>query len=286
MAQFKGVYPAPALIQAPGGILSVATCMEHTNAKYDVRWERGFSYKFNSRPTVRLLSVNDAATNEDGTIYTAAVTTPRYGEYIPFYIEVEDFRSAFDVLAEDRFALVLEQLEAATQRALERELWTGSTAKAENNGNIYLTKANGAAIVDSGNQHTPQAALARLEQAMTASPVGAPGVIHMTRNVATMLGTSLEYYDEGKICTRLGTQVIAGLGYTGVGPTGHEHSQSTWMYGTGPVDVHLGKCTLVDDRLSAGFNGALNDMRIKAFRSAAVYFDPSVFHAVRVHTFG
>ena len=56
--------------------------------------------------------------------------------------------------------------------------------------------------------------------------------------------------------------------------------------GSNSYDVHLGKCTLVDDRLSAGFSGSLNDMRIKAFRTAAVYFDPSVFYTVRVNTFG
>ena len=285
MAQFSGVYPAPALAVASCGILSVANCKEHTHAKYDERWERGFSYKFNSRPTVRIVTVNDQETDGSGEIHATSVSTPRYGEYIPFFIEVEDFRSAFDVLAEDRFELVLTQLEAASQKAVERELWTGTAARAENNGNIYLTKTGGATVITTGSSYTPQQALARLEQAIISSPTGAPSVIHMTRDVATMLGTSLEYKD-GCVCTRLGTQVVVGLGYSGTGPIGHANVSETWMFATGPIDVHLGKCTLVDDRLSAGFSGSLNDMRIKAFRTAAVYFDPSVFYTVRVNTFG
>jgi hypothetical protein len=49
---FRGIYPAPDLVQAPCGLLSVARVMTHTTANYDERWVRGFSYEFDSQPEV------------------------------------------------------------------------------------------------------------------------------------------------------------------------------------------------------------------------------------------
>jgi hypothetical protein len=46
--------------------------------------------------------------------------------------------------------------------------------------------------------------------------------------------------------------------------------------------VHLGKIEIVNENLGQGVDASINDMRIKALRPAAVYFDPSIHYAVRV----
>jgi hypothetical protein len=86
--------------------------------------------------------------------------------------------------------------------------------------------------------------------------------------------------------TRLGTDVIIGSGYTGNGPIGHANATASatnkWIYATGPVEVHLGKIEVVNDNLAQGADVTINNMRIKAFRPAAVYADPSMLYSMRV----
>jgi hypothetical protein len=56
------------------------------------------------------------------------------------------------------------------------------------------------------------------------------------------------------------------------------------MYATGTVKVVLGDIDVVTDTLAQGYNvsGNQNDMRLKAIRPAAVYFDTSIHLAIRV----
>jgi hypothetical protein len=54
------------------------------------------------------------------------------------------------------------------------------------------------------------------------------------------------------------------------------------MYATGTVDVHLGKVELVNENLAQGADVTINNMRIKAFRPAAAFADPSMLFAMRV----
>jgi hypothetical protein len=61
-------------------------------------------------------------------------------------------------------------------------------------------------------------------------------------------------------------------------------NSAKWIYGTGTVRVYLGDIDVVNDNLSQAYDvsGNANDMRIKAIRPAAVYFDTSIHLAVRV----
>ena len=61
-------------------------------------------------------------------------------------------------------------------------------------------------------------------------------------------------------------------------------TSAKWIYGTGTVRVYLGDIDVVNDNLSQAYDvsGNANDMRIKAIRPAAVYFDTSIHLAVRV----
>ncbi len=288
---FRGVYPAPDLVPTPCGLLSVARVMTHNASNYDERWVRGFSYEFDSYSTIRLLTVNDAAVS-GGELFDAD-GEPNYLEYKPFFIESEVFQSTLGLPGEDRMAIAIAQLEAATQKAVEKELWDGVAAQAESNGNNYLTKTGEPTIAAVG-AYSAEAALFHLEQALSNSPFGGNGVIHMTRDVASILGSHIKF-DEfdalpgkklGKLRTRLGTEVVVGSGYSGNGPIGNANATASatnrWMFATGPVDVHLSKPEVVNDTLSQGVNASINDINIKAVRAAAVYFDPSSHYAVRV----
>jgi hypothetical protein len=61
-------------------------------------------------------------------------------------------------------------------------------------------------------------------------------------------------------------------------------ASAKWIYGTGTVRVYLGEIDVVNDNLSQAYDvsGNANDMRLKAIRPAAVYFDTSIHLAVRV----
>jgi hypothetical protein len=286
---FNGVFPASELIPSPCGILSVADVMKHTAKETDERWVRKFSKEYRSLPSyVRLLTVNDAAVT-NGTL-TDNQTDTTYLNYVPFNIEVEDLSSTFGLLGQDRFEIVKAQLEAVTSKALEFEFWAGQAALAEATGNMYLSKASAATIPVAGARK-PENALMILEQAIAESPTGQNGVIHMTRDVASILGSRLIYKkgekeNSGRAMTRLGTDVVIGSGYTGNGPIGNANAAASatnkWIYATGPVEVHLGKIEVVNENLAQGADVTINNMRIKAFRPAAVYADPSMLYTMRV----
>ena len=61
-------------------------------------------------------------------------------------------------------------------------------------------------------------------------------------------------------------------------------TSAKWIYGTGTVRVYLGDVDVVNDNLAQAYNvsGNANDMRLKAIRPAAAYFDTSIHLAVRV----
>jgi hypothetical protein len=283
---FNGVYEAPEIGITPCGLLGVARVTDHSLEDSD--WIRKFSYIYDTQGTLRLLTTNDDVVtsgelfNSDGLV--------RYKEYSPFFIEVEDFSSTFGVLGVDRMAKIKKQLDAGTQKAVERELWDGLAAKAASNSNVYLSGAQ-ASVVHSG-AHDPYMALFHLEQAISSSPLGEQGVIHMTRDVASVLDTRLVsgMNEDNKVFiqTRLGTPVIVGSGFTGNGPTGDANAAASisnkWMYATGPIDVHLGKIEVVNENLGQGIDVSTmkNDMRLKAVRPAAAFFDPSIHYTVRV----
>ena len=283
---FRGVYDAPEIKPTSCGLLSVARVMTHTAAKYDERWIRGFSYIYDTEATVRLLTTQDDVVSGGELSNSEGVAS--YKDYEPFSIEVEDFSSTFGLLGDDRIKMIKKQLEAVTQKAVERELWDGLAATAASNDNIFL--ANAAQVVHAG-AHEAYMALYHLEQAISDSPTGEQGVLHMTRDVASVLGSRLVYgktEDGFFVQTRLGTPVVVGSGYSGNGPVDDANAAASisnkWMYATGPVDVHLGKVEVVNENLGQGFDVSmgLNNMRLKAVRPAAAYFDPSIHYTVRV----
>lgn len=62
------------------------------------------------------------------------------------------------------------------------------------------------------------------------------------------------------------------------------NSRYKWIYASGEIRVYLGKSEVVNDNLAQGYGvtSNQNDMRIKATRAAAVYFDTSIHLGVKV----
>lgn len=222
---FKGIYPAPELssLNYSYGIFSVADVVKHTARAHDERWIRGFSQEFDTRPTVRLL---DSTGTEAYEVFDGS-RLARYYDIDPFFIEVEDFRSAFDVPGEDRFRRVLSQIDAASQKAVELELWNGYSTRANASANPYLTKPGSAtfATIMPATAETPAEALALLESALSQSAIGEQGFLHFPRGFAVheALQSALVRVDKDgdelpHIETVNGTPISLGSGNVGDGP--------------------------------------------------------------------
>lgn len=288
MTFYRGVFSAPDIDVAPCGLLSVVRETRHTRRLSDERWIRGYNYETNTAPTsIDLISVNDPSIS-DGNLYTAG-DAPHYYEGSPFFIQVTMQESGLAVDQKNWKSDILEQLDIATQKGLEVELWSGPVAT---NGALttpFLSQEDGADVLTSGGVN-PRKALYLLEQAIATHPLGGRGTIHMTRDVASALGSRILYKEkkdgeDARAVTRLGTDVVIGSGYSGNGPVGATGAAATetnkWLYATGAVEIELGKGEVVNQNLGQGFQSN-NTVNYKAVRPAAVHFDPSVWATAQV----
>lgn len=291
MARFEGIFDAPDLQVAPCGLFSVARVVTPSGSPNSEAWIRGFETLTNASPTVRILS-NSNAPVTNGTLFNGSAVPTHYSTE-PFYVEIEAKNTGQNLMNHNPFdGYVLEQLEAASQKAAEYELWMGQAAKALSPaGTGYLTESGKATVVTSGGT-APDKALYLIEQGISNSPTGARGVLHMTRDVASTLGSKLlykadsQYDDKAYAVTRLGTLVVIGSGYTGSGPTGTTGAAASatnkWMFATGGVGALLGEARIDNESLAQGFNPTTNDSIVKASRPVAVRFDPSIWLTAQV----
>ena len=284
MAFKQGVFSAPPVELAPCGLLSVA----HIVSWEDEPWLRGYNYELLSTPEVKILNKGNLAVT-GGTVSAGNTVDFREGE--GFVIEVSKTRSGMGVLSDDPREDAQDTIKAATQKALEYELWEGVAIQAGAGAAPYLRKTGGATVVTSGGADAAKA-LRALEQAISNSPVGARGISHMTRDVASELGSRLLYKGNGdsatedRAITRLGTRVVIGSGYTGNGPIGTTGAAASatnkWMYATGAVEVELGQVDLLTPSLGSVIDTSVNDITVVVQRSAAVHFDTSIWVAAQV----
>jgi hypothetical protein len=251
------------------------------------RWIRTFAQEWDT-------SIYSAKNWDDTDTTSASIasdaTPTRFTQIKPFFIEVEEQISTFGYTALDRFDRISRQIKGITQKAVEQELWDGAVREGESHDNLALS-ASTATILNSGTALSAARALALLDFKIgSTSPCGEQGVIHMTRDIAGLLAASymLFHREDGRIETISGTPVIIGSGYSGTGPTGATGATATdgnkWMYGTGTVEVYVGKVDVVNDSNGQAYDvsGNQNDMKLKAIRPAAVYFDTTIHLAVRV----
>jgi len=281
----NGVITAPKIVPSAFGLLAV---VDETTGDED-RWIRGFSQEWET-DLYGLYNVDD--TNADETLLAGNGDVTYYDEIKPFFVEVQEDRSTFAFLGLDRLERLKRQCEAATQRAVEQELWDGAIRKAAGHANRALT-SDSVTVLNGGAAVSPKRALAILEQGIAeASHAGEQGIIHATRDVIALLSSNSQMLfhnkDKDHLQTMGGTPVVVGSGYAGTGPDGDENATATvsnkWIYATGTVRVFLGDVDIVNDSLSQAYDvsGNANDMRIKAIRPAAAYFDTSIHLAVRV----
>lgn len=289
----------------PFGLFSVASVSEYTEAQDS--WARYTAHEYNSK-AFRGTNLS----TRDATAYTLSDTigSPRFLEYTPFAIEIEDYASTFGINAQDRFKRSLAILDGISQKALERELWEGDCAKIGTgtsgsptpNNNNYLTKQSASTnITVTSAGDNPRLALANIENSLSLCPLGQRGTIHMSHKVASILtGVGLlqridflarmdkdDVNEKGQaLVTLLGTPVIVGSGYTGNGPVGATGASATataeWIFATGLVDAHLGASRVINEDLARAVAPNTNDAHIRAARTAAVHFEPCCHYAVRV----
>ena len=282
----NGVVEAPKIVPSAFGLLDV---VKPENSADEDMWIRGFSQEWETTAT-SLKNWDDTDSTSSTLIVDGVINY--YDEIKPFFIEIDETRSGLGFLGIDRIARLTRQIEGATQHAMEHELWNGTVREGEGHDNKSLT-ASTATILNSGTALSPKRALALLEHSIgLASHFGEQGVIHMTRDVASLIASNsnMLFHEAGKdhLQTFGGTPVIVGSGYSGNGPDGATGASASatnkWIYATGTVRTYVGKVDVVNDNLAQAYDvsGNANDMRIKAIRPAAVYFDASIHLAVRV----
>jgi hypothetical protein len=210
----NGVIEAPKIVPSAFGLLAV---VEETTADED-RWIRGFSQEWET-DLYALYNVDD--TNATETQIAGAGDVNYYDEIKPFFVEVQEDRSTFAFLGIDRLERIKRQCAAATQRAVEEELWDGSIRLGEAHSNRALV-SSGVTVLD-GTGLSAKRALAILEHGIArASHAGEQGIIHATRDVVALLSSNSNMLfhekDKDPLQTRGGTPVVVGSGYTGNGP--------------------------------------------------------------------
>lgn len=200
------------------GLFAVANPSANADEKNENKWTRGFSQEYNSRPSyVRLWDDTSAVS------YVVADNNaaPLFIEITPIFIEVEDLHSTFGLVGDDRFKRATTQLEAVSQKALEAEFCDGKIAQKSGLANTYLAKST-ASIISSGTAFSPKRAVAILENSISQmSASGESGVIHMTRDMLSLLASSGQLFTnstDSRVSTTSGAAVVIGSGYTGNGP--------------------------------------------------------------------
>ena len=294
----SGVFPPAALERAPGGLLDVATVLEHPDSFG--QWTNGqFSWDTFACPVDLVLS--DFCTNQgDGTI--ASVSQDGVPASWPFGIITRSVCLTLGLKPDERKAIALKQNDIGTQKAVEYELWTGaiSRATAAAGGarlqNRFLSDSLSVDVTPGTGAQSTYLGVAALEQALADCGLGAMGVIHMTRSVAALaFAHNLIAESDGILKTGLGTPVVAGVGYVASYPRQTAASSPTpmpgphpvqamptdqWMYATGPVSVHLGPSEVMDDQPIIRIS--TNEIAVLAGRPAAVYWDSCCTFAAHV----
>jgi hypothetical protein len=165
------------------------------------------------------------------------------------------------------------QLESATSKGLEHELWTADL-KPEN-----ASLDNGATILGAGAPFGLLQGLALLGQALSNCAAGGRGMIHAPTFIVDMWlanhGMLLKLEATRIVTTNRGDVIVSGTGYPGTGEDGLAVALgSSWVYATGPVQYRLGETSVYPETVKEALNRKSNDIEYRAERTAAVNFDP------------
>lgn len=201
--------------------------------------------------------------------------------YYPFDVETTVEISTMAMSPSEVLSIATKALDIVLQKNIEREFWTGDLAA--DTGNRNLSQTDYVNMTPSGSTTTGVRAkhgLAILERALGEATIGSAGVIHATRDVASLLDCS---NDDGALVTKLGNYVVAGSGYTGTGPQDiAAPAGMAWMYATGPVTVRVGALNLTAEDVSQVVDSSKNTIKYYVDRPAAVTWSTSKLYAVLV----
>lgn len=273
--------PTAGLEVAPFGILSPATT---TYNESDSFWTSGFTYEAQDAGVVVVNgSIFGVSPTDSVTIVDNSEATEHFKTYYPFDVKASVKVSTMGTNPAEIEASARMALDIVTQKAVETEFWNGDVAKllTSDNDNRYLASAQSVDVTPtSGTAVKVQYGLALLEQAIANSPVGAQGLIHAPRDVASTLRLDK---DGNTLRTSLGTPVVAGVGYSKKGPTGADApAGKAWMYATGPVSVRLGPTIITPGNLNQAVDIRINNIEYHVDRSAAVTWSTTDSYAVLV----
>lgn len=267
-------------VKAPYGILSPATTLKELAAES----EAGFRYYIADAGLVVKTQAlyGGGATSE--TIVDNSANTKDFGIYYPFSIEASITASSLGHRPEDLLETAQNALDMVAQKAIESEFWHGTIAQSltKTNDNRYLSDVVSALDVTP----TPGTAVkvrygqALLEEALAETPLSARGVIHAPKLIASVLQA---FDNGGALVTNLGTNVVAGSGYSHIGPDGTlAPTGKAWMYATGPITVHLGSIAVVPEKLNQSVDTLTNTVKYFVNRPAAVTWSTTHLYAVLV----
>lgn len=215
-----------------------------------------------------------------------------YRAYHPFNIQATIKVSTLGANEDELQSRIDNVMEIVTQKAVERELWEGGIAALLDahpqeglEGNRALATESAVDVTPTtGTAVHPDQGVALLEDAIARDTIGYEGTLHAPRIVAA--GLDLQLYEECDLATtKLGSKVVAGVGYTRRGPDGElATGTNAWMYMTGPVTVILGKPEYSTVKLNQVVNTSNNEMSYFVDRPAAVVWTTSQLFAVLVDT--
>jgi hypothetical protein len=266
--------------KAPFGILSPATTLKELPASA----EAGFTYTISDAGlVVKTSSVFGGGTGEE-TVVDNSENRQNFGFYYPFNIEASIEASSFGHSPDDLRVSAALALEMVAQKAIESEFWHGTIANSltKDNDNRYLSQELALDVTpNAGTAVKVRYGQALLEEAIAESPLSPVGTIHAPKLIASVLQASPD--GEGGLRTNLGTHVVAGSGYSHIGPDGVlAPTGRAWMYATGPVTVHLGAVDVTPDKLNQSVDTTNNAIKYYVSRSAAVTWSTTHLYAVLV----
>lgn len=259
---------------APYGLLGPASTVQ---VDTDPHWVMGLNHSTSDFVKVSVV-------RGEGDTAEEVVVVPGDGDFyrneVPFVVKVQFQASTLGTTPAEVRSIVEMYLEAATQKAVEREFWTGDLREGVENSNHLASSAATVVNPATGSPVKTKYGLALLEQALGDKGIGERGVIHATRGVASALGMK---GSNGRIETPIGNYLVAGTGYTGSGPDGElPGGDEAWMYATGPVVVKLGSADLYSEDLKTSVSIRDNTIHYTGYRAATAYWLNNSHFAVLV----
>lgn len=272
---------APPQRPPPTGLLQAVPVLEQATAEAE-HWLAGIRVRPPSYVGATLYDVCGTATLPE----TFSARTPV--NFDPFVIEVPDRCSTWGWTTAGYRDRALSRLLVSETWYVEREfeqgnLLTGNPRLAQTVGGLTQTLAGGVVV-------SPADALALLDEAIANANVG-QGLIHATAFIVAKWTEAYGLKGEGgQLRSPNGNIIVAGNGYTGLGPDGTGGSADAthalqWAYATDLLVVlRSDQPRLYPDTLAEATDRAANTVVYQATRPYAIAWPQLLHAAVKVRT--